>query len=63
MKNQSQKIAAFGSSYRCLPVIVQIITNCLAPLQSLLYNCAPCCDGRHACAPRQQVHKCHSLLV
>src|SRR5437868_15099950 len=29
---------------------VQIITNCLAPLSPLLYNCAPCCDGRHTCA-------------
>ncbi len=30
--------------------VVQIITNCLAPLLPLLYNCAPCLLGRHRCA-------------
>ncbi|TNB90390.1 hypothetical protein FHJ31_00915 [Pseudomonas sp. Fig-3] len=29
--------------------VVQIITNHLAPPSALLYNCAPCCDGRHLC--------------
>ncbi|MPQ66875.1 hypothetical protein GC387_09585 [Pseudomonas sp. MWU12-2323] len=35
-----------GSRRRCLlRWVVQIITNCLAPLAPLLYNCAPCRDG------------------
>ncbi|RUT41049.1 hypothetical protein WG29040_04680 [Pseudomonas sp. PAMC 29040] len=43
--------------------IVQIITNCLAPLLSLLYNCAPCRHGGRICASLGKTHKCHSLLV
>ena len=43
--------------------VVQIITNCLAPLLPLLYNCAPCLPGRHRCASpaARSISVIHSL--